>query len=221
MGFQYWVGMDMDPAVGSDELAESNRFYSEVHVREVVAANAGFTGSARYELLDAGNAGSGPRFLATYELQDEAAASAYMALERRPEYSEWPPARQHATIVWRILWREISSAGTRAGPVGSIFVVGMNIPPETNDKQLQEFNAFYTNIHVPEVMAAGGYSSGTRFELHHAFTPGVPRFCAVYEADARATQDREQRRAKRAPLSSGPATWEQHDTLWRLVYKRL
>jgi hypothetical protein len=73
-------------------------------------------------------------------------------------------------------------------------------------------------------MAYGGYTRGTRFELYRGFAhpdPGSPRFCAIYEADAEATEQREARRAQRAKLSSGPPTWEQHDTLWRLVYRRI
>ena len=89
---------------------------------------------------------------------------------------------------------------------------------------LSEFNAFYTGIHVPEVMAYGGYSRGTRFELYREFAhpaPGCPRFCAIYEADAATTEARATRRAAGGSLSPGPAVWEKHDTIWRLVYRRI
>ena len=71
---------------------------------------------------------------------------------------------------------------------------------------------------------------GTRFELYREFRhpqPGCPRFCAIYEADEAATQANQQRRSQPtpqsgdSPLSSGPPTWEKHDTLWRLVYRRV
>ena len=96
-------------------------------------------------------------------------------------------------------------------------MVGMNVPADTDAAGLAEFNEFYTNIHVPEVMAIRGYSRGTRLELHRAFLhpePGCPRFCAVYETDPNA-------KPGRRPLSSGPPTWEKHDTLWRLAYRRV
>jgi hypothetical protein len=101
-------------------------------------------------------------------------------------------------------------------------MVGMNVPTDTDANGLAEFNSFYTETHVPEVMAYGGYARGTRFELYREFAhpaPGTPRFCAIYEADAAATEARESRRATRAPLSSGPPVWENHDTIWRLVYR--
>ena len=51
-------------------------------------------------------------------------------------------------------------------------------------------------------MARGGYARGTRFELHREFRhpqPGCPRFCAIYEADAAATQANQQRRSNPLP----------------------
>ena len=71
---------------------------------------------------------------------------------------------------------------------------------DVGPRWLAEFNTFYTNIHVPEVMAHRGYRRGTRFERHCEFRHPQPG---------------------RRPLSSGPPTWEKHDTLWRLVYRRI
>jgi len=68
------------------------------------------------------------------------------------------------------------------------------------------------------------YARGTRFELYREFAhpaPGCPRFCAIYEADAAATEERETRLAGRGTLSSGPPVWEEHGTVWRLVYRRI
>jgi hypothetical protein len=129
-----------------------------------------------------------------------------------------------------MIWRQVSSSGTASQPPYSIFMVGMNVPPDTDEAGLAAFNAFYSTIHVPEVMERGGYARGTRFELYRPFRhpqPGCPRFCAIYEADEAATQAHEQRRNTPTsqpggrPLSSGPPTWEKHDTLWRLVYRRV
>jgi hypothetical protein len=103
-------------------------------------------------------------------------------------------------------------------------VVGIKVPAETDAESLADFNTFYTDTHVPEVMAYGGYARGTRFELYREFAhpaPGCPRFCAIYEADTAATELRAERRAARGTLSSGPPTWENHDTVWRLVYRRI
>ena len=169
----YWVGMDTDPRTTPEALAEFNRFYSTTHVHEVLAAHPGFVSVSRYELLDPdsrGGAHTGPRWLAAYEMTDEAAALQYITDNARPwlhrkRYSPWPAARKRAKTVWRMLWRQVSVTGSTDQPPASIFMVGMNIPADTDASGLAEFNAFYTETHVPEVMAYGGYARATRFEL--------------------------------------------------------
>src|SRR5262249_279053 len=112
--FMYWVGMDLDPAISPAEKDELSDFYSRVHVPEVVAANAGFVGGSRYELLDPdprGGVHTGPRWLAAYELENEAAATTYAQRNDGPgviqsTYSTWPESRKHLRIVWRMLWHQ-------------------------------------------------------------------------------------------------------------------
>jgi hypothetical protein len=160
-------------------------------------------------------------------MTDEAAALQYIKDNERPwlhrrRYSPWPSARKRAKTVWRMIWRQLSATGSTDQAPASIFMVGMNVPADADANDLAEFNAFYTETHVPEVMANGGYARGTRFELYREFAhpaPGCPRFCAIYEADAAATEARETRRAARGALSSGPPAWENRDTVWRLVYR--
>jgi len=162
-------------------------------------------------------------------MTDEAAAQQFIKHNARPwlhrrQYSPWPSARKRAKTVWRMLWRQISAAGTTDQAPVSIMMVGMNVPADTDANGLAEFSTFYSETHVPEVMAYGGYARATRYELYREFAhppPGCPRFCAIYEADAAATDEREARRAARGTLSSGPPAWERHDTVWRLVYRRI
>jgi hypothetical protein len=227
--FMYWVGMDTDPRTTPEALADFNRFYSTTHVGEVVAAHPGFLSSSRYELIKPDPRGGmhcGPRWLAVYEIADEAAAQRYIDDNERPwlhrrKYSPWPAARKKAKTVWRMIWRQLASAGNSDAQPETIFIVGMNVPDATDASALEEFNAFYTDTHVPEVMARGGYARGTRFELFRAFAhpvPGCPRFCAVYESEADMPEDRP---ASGGDLSSGPPAWENRDTVWRLVYRRV
>jgi hypothetical protein len=228
--FMNWVGMDTDPRTTPEALAEFNRFYSTTHVHEVLAAHPGFVRASRYELLDPdprGGVHAGPRWLAVYEMADEAAAVQYVKDNERPwlhrrKYSPWPPARKRAKTVWRMLWRQLSATGSTDQAPESIFVVGMNPPADADADELAEFNAFYTETHVPEVMASGGYARATRHELYRAYAhpaPGCPRYCAIYEADAAATDGREARRAARGSRSAGPPVWAKRDTVWRLVYR--
>src|SRR6266851_4071124 len=128
--FTYWVGMDTDPRTTPEALAEFNRFYSTTHVGEVLAAHPGFVQASRYELLDPdprGGVHCGPRWLAMYEMTDEAAALQYIKDNERPwlhrrRYSPWPAARRRAKTPWRMLWRQISATGTTDQPPESIFM---------------------------------------------------------------------------------------------------
>ena len=234
--FVYWIGMNTAPGTEAGAIEEFQEFYGKTHAPEVLAANPGFVRATRYELIGPDPRGApAPRWLTAYEMDGEAAARAYAERndgppEGRPKYTPWPAASQPMEITWRMIWRGVSSCGTASQPPHSIFMVGMNVPADTDEEGLAAFNDFYTNIHVPEVMALGGYVRGTRLELSREFrhsAPGCPRFCAIYEADEATTKANMQWRGNpgsrpaRPQLSSGPPTWEKHDTLWRLVYRRI
>jgi hypothetical protein len=220
--FMYWVGMNPDPQLPPSELAEIDRFYSATHVAEVVASNPGFVRATRYELLDPDGRGepvAAPRWLAIYDVDGEAGVRAHAERTDPPAYSPWPGGRLRANILWRMSWRQIADCGTSDALPDSIFVVGMNVPAETDAAGLAEFNDFYTNVHLPEVLAAGGYSCARRFELFRDLQGGSPRFLATYEGDQEATQHGRQRLSQ-ARFSPGPPVWQKHDTRWRLVYRR-
>jgi hypothetical protein len=165
--YMYWVGMDTDPRTTPEALAEFNRFYSTTHVHEVLAAHPGFVGVRRYELLDTDARGGehrGPRWLAVYEAEDEAAALQYIKDNERPwlhrrKYSPWPPARRKAKTVWRMLWRRLPESDFISGDI--LQMVGTNdLPDKTSE-------------------------SHTHLELYRAFAhpePGCPRYCAITDA---------------------------------------
>jgi hypothetical protein len=232
--FMYWVGMNTAPDTFEDELAKFNDFYSNTHMHEVVAANPGFIRATRYELLEPDPRGEfGPRWLAVYEMDSEQAAQTYLdrndaSATGRPNYTPGPAAWQNYEGWWRLMWHRLVPEHGELGAGGApyLYFVAMNVPPDTDAKGLQEFNDFYTNIHVPEVVDISAFRSGTRYELHKDLRhppPGAPQFLAVYEADDKSRQRMAERRTnpRGAKLSSGPPTWEAHDTLWRLWYRRL
>ncbi len=224
--FMYWVGMNTAPELEPEAVAEFSRFYSTVHLPEVLQANPGFTRGTRYELVRPDPRGDfGPRWLAIYEMDGEDAAQGYAARndgppEGRPKYTPGPPAWHRTESKWRLIWRRIVENGSTGEPPDTIFMVGMNVPPGTDEAALAEFNDFYTNTHLPEVKHFGGYGRATRHQLYREFkhpAPGSPQFVAIYEADA----SRDRPPGSGTKLSSGPPVWEAHDTLWRLVYRRI
>jgi hypothetical protein len=233
--FMYWVGMNTPADVSATDLADFNDFYSNVYAREVLGANSGFVRATRYELCEQDARGNfGPRWLAMYEMDSQNAADLYIERndgppEARPTYSPGPVAWQHYEGWWRLMWhRLVPEAGELgAGDAPYIYMVGMDVPEGTNEKGLQEFNDFYTRIHVPEVVSVSGFLSGIRYELYRDFRhpePGSPHFLAVYEANEDSIKARAERAANpgsATPLSSGPPTWEAHITAWRLLYRRI
>ncbi len=182
--FMYWVGMNTPLTMDDATLATFNRFYSDTHVPEVVAHNPGFVRGSRYELVGQDSRGDfGPHWLAVYEMADQAAADTYTAgadrAARNPAYTPGPPGWRDVSISWRIIWRQLTERGTAPEPPTSIFLVGMNVPANTDEASLKAFNDFYTNTHMPEVMAVGGYARGTRFEQYQAFAHPCARLPAV------------------------------------------
>jgi hypothetical protein len=164
--FSYWVGMDTDPRTTPEALAEFNRFYDTSHVGEVIAAHPGFVSATRYERVDVPGE-RGPRWLAVYEMKDEAAAEQYLKDNERPwlhrrKYSPWPPARKRAKTVWRMIWRRIAGDGA----ADTIHLVGTQVEPP--------------------------YTDATRYELYRAFAPPepeCPRFLEIYTAAPKPVDD--------------------------------
>jgi hypothetical protein len=235
--YSYWVGMDIPADTDAAALADFNHFYTNTHVREVLGSNPGFVRGRRYELAqDDARGPRGPRFLATYDIDSEAAALGYIARNDgpaagRPKYSQGPAAWQQHTTLWRLMWCRIVKVPetAQAGQAPYIYLIGMNAPADANAADMAQFNDFYTNTHVPEVIAANGFVCGTRYQSLRAFlhpNPGAPGFLAIYgikdEAAARAhMQSRAAPRTGGGALSAGPPVWQRHDTLWRLTYRRV
>jgi hypothetical protein len=117
---------------------------------------------SRYELAEQDPRGGdhhGPRWLAMYHIQDEAAAEQYVKDNARPwlhrrTYSPWPPARRKAKTLWRMIWhvrRGVEASGD------SLELVGTAVAPGPDAPGLELYRSF---AH-PE--------------------PGCPRFCILQE----------------------------------------
>jgi hypothetical protein len=209
-----------------EELSKFNDFYSNVHMREVVANNPGFSRATRYKLCEPDPRGDlGPRWLAVYEMGSEEAATGYIARsdgrQTGAPSTPGPAAWQSFQPWWRLLWGRFAPKQGELGAGGApyLYFVAMNVPPDTNNEGLQEFNDFYTKIHVPEVVKMSDFVRGHRYQLYREFlhpASGCPRFLAVYEADENSLK-RGQKCANpgsRGRLSSGPPSWEARH-LWR------
>ncbi len=121
--FMYWVGMNTPPDTDSTAVAELSQFYSTIHVPEVVASNPGFVRGTRYELLQPDPRGDyGPRWLAVYEMDGEAAVRTYAARndgppEGRPKYTPGPAVWQQTQDPHRCLHRPGARAFAAGAPI--------------------------------------------------------------------------------------------------------
>ncbi len=165
-----------------------------------------------YELLAvAGRGFRPPRFLSTVRLSAEDQSG------HRVEDADSPGLRE----TWSLLYRQVAEIGDPAVAPYAIYLLGVDPPAGATDEELDVFNAFYTNVHLPEVAQRRHALRATRHELVREVRPpyrGAPRFLAVYEVDEDAASHR---RHAGPPYATGPEVWQRHTTPWRLWYRRL
>lgn len=235
--FTYWVGIDVPADTSEADVADFNRFYSEIHRPEVIASNPGFLRGRRYELAQDDPRGPrGPRFIAAYDIESEEAAKLYISRNDgppsgRPVYTDGPSAWKKKSTNWRLMWRHLLNNPENKQVAASpyMYLVGMSEAAGSNAQEIQQFNDFYNNIHVPEVLAGYGFVSGARYACMREFlhpAPGAPNYVAMYgiknAADAEAfMQSRLKADQSGNSFSSGPPSWEKRDTKWRLTYRQI
>jgi hypothetical protein len=183
------------------------------------AAAEGFTRSApdqpgddaHYELIAVAARGfRPPRFLTTAGVGEEDKAD--------PE-----DGRTHQALrpTWSLLYRGVAETVPASVRPYAIYLLGVNPPADATGDELDVFNDFYTNVHLPEVAERRHALRAVRYELVREAKPpyqGGPRFLAVYEVDEQAAANR---RHQGPAYATGPDVWQRHKTPWRLWYRRL
>jgi hypothetical protein len=123
--------------------------------------------------------------------------------------------------TWSLLYRQVVETGPALVAPHAIYLLGVNPPDGATTAELETFNEFYTNVHMPEVAERRHALRAVRYELLREVRPpyqGAPQFLAVYEVDEKAASNR---RHKGPPYATGPSVWQRHTTPWRLWYRRL
>ena len=225
-GFEYWVGLHPIDVLQPADMEELNEWYDTVHVPEVVDRNPGFTRGRRWQLVDPEPSGSrAPFWLAVYDIADQGNADGYLqraaaGIAVSPPFTPPPPAWKKLEVRWRLLWRAFHSRGSCEDPQ-RLFLVGMDPMAGASTVERKDFDDFYSDVHVPEVMELLGFESGKRSRCHGTIAyPGDngPEFCAAYESTDRTPMDRAGARGR---LSEGPRAWQHRRVSWRLTYERL
>jgi hypothetical protein len=226
--YVYWNGMTTAPDLSEEDFKKFNDFYSNVHIHEVVERTQGGVRGTRYELSEKDPRNNlGPQWLAMYELDSQKAADDYIAADKAGTRPRYTPGlnigRQLPDRKWRLIWKRINPVEGELGAHRAPYLQfnGISPAPGSDEKGIKEFNDFYNQIHLPEVMGKNGYMRGTRYELYHEFVheaPGCPTYLAVYEGDEE-TMGPNRSRENKGKSTSGPPSWENRTTLWRLKYK--
>jgi hypothetical protein len=110
-----------------------------------------------------------------------------------------------------------------------MYWVGMNTPAGASDAETAEFNDFYSNVHVHEVVSNNpGFIRATRYELQEQDARGDfgPRWLAIYEMDSEEAASTYIKRNDGPPqgrpnYTSGPSLWQRYEPWWRLIWHRL
>ncbi|MFI0423011.1 hypothetical protein [Spongiactinospora sp. 9N601] len=222
--FVYAVGINTPPDEPPHEMAAFHEFY-DAHLGDVVARNPGFVCAERYELAQVDPPpGPWPRWLAVYGLDGEEAARRFAEQvtgppEERPVYPPGPSPWRRMEPVWRLIWQRTAWTG-RDVSAGRVALIGIDPAAESGEREIADFDDFYTRVHLPEIIAAFGYDRGSRFERWREFRhpePGCPAYLALYEAEAAPPVP--------APgtvsLTPGPPAWEGRTVSWRVKYDRI
>ncbi len=170
-------------------------------------------GEERYELIAVAARGfRPPQFVTTVDHSDGDAA----------DRSAGPASDRHGLRqTWSCIYRRLTETGPAVVVPYAIYLLGVNPPADVTAEGLEEFNSFYTNVHLPEVAERRHALRAVRYELvEEVRSPyrGAPQFLAVYEVDEESAANR---RHTGPPYSSGPEVWQRHTTPWRLWYHRL
>jgi len=197
-----WTGWDVRGG-GSAEPAAAENFTR--------SAPKGPGVDAHYELIAVAARGfRPPRFLGTVQVPDGDNVD--------PEVERGFEALRP---TWSVQYRQVAETSPISVAPYAIYLLGVNPPADATDHDMDVFNDFYTNVHLPEVAERRGALRATRHELVREVKPPyqrAPQFLAVYEVDEQAASNR---RHAGPPYATGPDVWQRHKTPWRLWYRRL
>jgi hypothetical protein len=199
-----WTGWDLRSGARAEPDA-AERFAS--------TAPHGAGPDARYELIAVAARGfRPPRFLSVVQVCENDQTDPQAGAD--PDY---PGLRQ----TWSLLYRSVAETGPAVVAPYAIYLLGVNPPAGLTDEELDVFNEFYTNVHLPEVAERRHALRAARYELLRevrAPYQGAPQFLAAYEVDEDGASNR---RHVGPPYAKGPEVWQRHKTPWRLWYRRL
>jgi hypothetical protein len=158
---------------GSVPEAEFHDWYDHEHGPARLTV-PGFATGYRYQAAD----GSTPPWLAVYDLESPAvlASAAYAELTSGASERE-QSIRSGLATLQRRAYELLTSDGAADGPAPALLIVAMSVPAGAED----DLAAWYTDEHVPMLLAVPGWRRIRRFRLTGG-DPGLD-FLSIHEID--------------------------------------
>jgi hypothetical protein len=145
---------------------EFTRWYEGEHAPRMLA-RPGWRRMRRYRCTD------GHPLLSLYDLDDDLPVAPHISeapFRTADKFAARGIRNYHART-----FREIHAAGDHMERPEWLNVVSVDIEPAYAD----EFNRWYNEVHVPEILACPGWHANRRYEC----VDGEPRFLAIYDLE--------------------------------------
>jgi hypothetical protein len=148
---------------GAVPVAEFNDWYDNEHGPARLTV-PGISAGYRFRALD----GQAPGWLAYYEMKSggELDSPEYKALRAAPSEREKSIMSSLATLDRRV-YELISDSGPAASAPAVVLAVAQSVPPSMED----ELAAFYTEEHIPMLLAVPGWQRIRRYRLTAGTAP--------------------------------------------------
>jgi hypothetical protein len=147
----------------SEREREFGQWYEAEHVQAMLARD-GWRRLRRYRCSD------GQPFVSIYDIDDDVPTQPL--LSEAPFRSDRFAARGIRNYHART-WREIHDAGSHPERPEWVNIVSVDV----EDAYAPEFDRWYNEVHVPEILGCPGWLANRRYEC----LDGEPRFLAIYE----------------------------------------
>ena len=161
--------------------AEFNQWYENVHIPDVT--NPGIFGNTtRYDNPGAAGDANSPRFFTIYETTHKEPAKAWSLNRQSPKRLN-SGGFDGIEIVSRPVFERI---GLEPAPANGNVTTGVLVVTSNckDPGQEDEFNRWYDQVHIPDVLGTGHFYTASRFRNVNP-DAGAAKFLAVYEtADA-------------------------------------
>lgn len=199
-------------------------WYKDIHAPDILET-PGFLTARLYENKEYRD-GRG-KFLTTYEIGTDDIEETIKTRQRKRAKENAAGRGSTAFIpIWRdVVWRQIFKLSIDKDPIpGQEKWVNLVENNCVNPSKENEFNAWYNDIHLPDVLETPGFLSATRYEMKE-YRDGRGKFFAIYEIASSNIEEtmtvRREKRVEENRRGRNSNLWAPvwRDVLWRLVFE--